>query len=315
MTISSTALRRFVAVFVILFSVAVVAYVARALGSNGSDTETSHVINFSAQGRPVARVNTEAFDLQAAGERARFRRVVMNRVPQTISIRRAGVRRTFRLSRREAASAALLLGDRGGNVSVATSPSAVRIAAPSIKQKLRNNCEATALQILLRTTGRGASQLRLQAELTRSGPLDPVGTGSNRTWGDPDLGFVGRPDGGGTAGGFGVYPGPVKQLAAKRGVALRDLTGEPARRIYTTLLAGNAVMVWVGLGDGPYSSWRSPSGRSINVNLNEHTVVLNGLDRSGRLTVVNPLNGRTERWSKQKFETMWELLGRRALAA
>ncbi|MGK2877617.1 MAG: C39 family peptidase [Solirubrobacterales bacterium] len=202
----------------------------------------------------------------------------------------------------------------GGNVTIVTAPRAVTIEAPTIKQKLRNNCEATALQILLRTAGRKVTQLDLQAQLRKSGTLDPTGAPGNRTWGDPDAGFVGRPEGGGTAGGFGVYPGPVKSLAARHGVALRNLTDRPARSLYSTLLAGHAVMVWVGLGDGPYSSWQSPTGRTIKVNLNEHTVVLNGLDENGQLSVVNPLTGTAERWSKRKFESMWRLLGKRALS-
>lgn len=314
MASSTTVRRRIAALFFLFVGVVVVVYATQALGSNKSHSAASHELTFRVNGRVVARVSTDTFDLQTARERVRLRRVIMNQLPSTVSTRSGGVRTSFELQRRDAASDALRLSGRGGNLTVATTPVAARIEAPVIKQRLRNNCEATALQILLRTAGRNVSQLDLQAQLPRSGSLDPSGPADNRRWGDPDVGFVGRPDGGGSAGGFGVYPGPVRRLAAKHGVALRNLTGRRAQDIYSTILAGHAVMVWVGLGDGPYSSWRSPAGRTITVNLNEHTVVLNGLDGRGQVSVVNPLTGTAESWTKAKFESMWELLGKRALS-
>lgn len=314
MASSTIVRRRIAALFFLLVGVLVAVYAAQALSSNKSDAAANHELTFRARGRVVARVNTDTFDLRAAAERARLRRVIMKQLPATVSSRRDGAWTSFDLRRSDAASAALRLGGGGGDLTVATTPAAAKIRAPVIKQKLRNNCESAALQILLRTVGRNVPQLDLQAQLPKSGALDPSGSGESRRWGDPDMGFVGRPDGGGIAGGFGVYPRPVQRVAAKRGVALRNMTGRPAQDIYSTLLAGRAVMVWVGLGDGPYTSWKSPTGRTITVNLNEHTVVLNGLDRRGQLSVVNPLMGTAESWSKQKFEAMWDLLGNRALS-
>ena len=51
------------------------------------------------------------------------------------------------------------------------------------------------------------------------------------------------------------------------------------------------------------------------MNFNEHTVVLAGIRPNGGLEVVNPLQGTSAIWSRQQFESMWALLGRRALAA
>jgi uncharacterized protein YvpB len=179
---------------------------------------------------------------------------------------------------------------------------------------LHNNCETAALQVLLATVGVKVDQLRLQADVRRSGPLDPTGSPPNQTWGDPSLGFVGRAAGGGPAGGFGVYQGPIADLAGRFGVRLRDLTRSSPRALYRRLLDGHAVMTWVGLGNGPFGHWRSPSGRQINVNFNEHAVVLVGMRTSGMLEVVNPLYGTRELWSRADFETMWARLGRRALS-
>lgn len=210
---------------------------------------------------------------------------------------------------------ALAVGGAGGRVQAVREPVSSRIVAPVVRQFQHNACEAAALQILLATTGVDVSQQRLQAAFPRSGPLDPVGTGPERTWGDPDRGYVGRVDGGGVAGGFGIYPGPVAATARRYGRSLDDVTASAPARIYARLLGGHAVMAWIGLSDGPYDAWRSPQGTPIEVNFGEHTIVLTGMTRNGDLRVVNPLKGTLETWSRQRFEAAWQLLGRRALGA
>jgi uncharacterized protein YvpB len=221
----------------------------------------------------------------------------------------------YRLDRSAAVRRALALGADGGTVAVARQPIASLISAPVVRQAQRNICEAAALEILLATTGVEADQLRLQARFPRSGSPDPQESPTGRVWGDPELGYVGRPDGGGSAGGFGVYPGPVRSVAREYGRRLDDLTGAAPRHVYRRLLQGRAVMAWVGLSEGPYGEWSSPSGRRVRVNFGEHTVVLTGVRPDGQLRVVNPLEGTRETWTEQKFESMWALLDRRALAA
>jgi len=189
------------------------------------------------------------------------------------------------------------------------------IAAPVLRQQLRNDCESAALSILMAATGRRVSQVRIQQLLPASGPLDPRGVGAERVWGDPDLGFVGRPDGGGVAGGFGVYPRPIIGVARRLGTQLDDLTGSSPQTLYARLLAGRPVIAWVGLSAGPYGSWRSPDGRVINVNFGEHTVVLRGVNRDGSLSVSNPLRGTAETWTRAQFASMWQLLDRRAVGS
>lgn len=206
-------------------------------------------------------------------------------------------------------------GPDGGRIQAVRTAVSSRIVAPVVRQFERNACEAAALHILLSTIGVRVSQRRLQEAFPRSGPTDPIGAGPQRVWGDPDLGYVGRPEGGGVAGGFGVYPGPVAATARRYDRRLDDLTASEPARIYARLLAGHPVMAWIGLSDGPYGEWRSPQGKRIKANFGEHTIVLTGVNRSGALRVVDPLNGTLETWSRQRFEAAWRLLGRRALGA
>jgi uncharacterized protein YvpB len=185
---------------------------------------------------------------------------------------------------------------------------------PLVKQLLRNNCETAALSMLVAARGVHVSQLELQRRLPRSGPLDPIVEPGHELplWGDPDQGFVGRAAGGGKAGGFGVYQGPIRRLALEYGVGLDDLSRHPPADLYRRLAAARPVMAWVGLTEGPYRRWRTPSGDEISVNFGEHTVVLTGL-RGSAVEVNDPLTGTREIWSRALFEQRWRLLGRRAL--
>jgi len=246
-----------------------------------------------------------------------LRRAVLGRLPATLNQQRGSAQITYALDRADAARQAVADGPRGGLVQVPRRAIASRITAPVIAQKLRDNCEAAALQILLATVGVSSEQLALQSEIPRDGPLDPLdpqGTATSQVWGDPDRGFVGRADGGGTAGGFGVYQAPIAALALRHGRRLADLSGASPASVYQRLLDGHAVMAWVGLADGPYGQWRTPAGRLVRVNFNEHAVVLNGFTAAGMVQVTNPLMGTREVWSKQTFEAMWNRLGRRALS-
>ena len=191
---------------------------------------------------------------------------------------------------------------------------ASRIRVPLVKQALRNNCETAALAMLLAERGERTDQLSLQRRLARSGSLDPrTSPDGTLLWGDPEVGFVGRPDGGGLAGGFGVYERPIRVLAGRHGLQLTDLSGGPVRRVYSAVLEGKAVMAWVGLSDGPYRTWETPKGRKVVGNFGEHTVVLTGTS-DGDVSINDPLSGKRVRWTRADFELMWERLGRRALS-
>ena len=193
-------------------------------------------------------------------------------------------------------------------------PLRTTIALRPVRQVLHNDCEATALSMLLAAAGVRAGQLELQERLPRSGPLDPEPVPGSRLfrWGDPEQGFVGRPAGGGSEGGFGVYEPPVRALAARYGVHLVDLHDRSFGAVRAAALAGHPVLAWVGLAPGPFLTWLTPSGRKVTVNLNEHAIVLVG-GGQGYVLVNNPLTGRRERWSDALLSARWKLLGRRAL--
>jgi uncharacterized protein YvpB len=191
---------------------------------------------------------------------------------------------------------------------------AATFRVPLVKQALRNNCETAALSMLLGARGAHVGQLTLQRALPRSGPLDPIvsTSGGLPIWGDPERGFVGRAEGGGTSGGYGVYAPPIRALAARYGVSLINFSRRPSSVIYRRLAVGRPVMVWIGLTAGPYKTWRTPEGKRLRGNFGEHTVVLTGI-RGGSIMVNDPLYGTRTTWTRASFERMWLRLGRRAL--
>ena len=236
-------------------------------------------------------------------------------LPDRIEVRRG--RATLELAilaRRARRRVGNALAAHESRVDLPVVPLRTTIALRPVRQVLHNDCESTALSMLLAATGVRVGQLELQARLPRSGPLDPEPVAGSRLfrWGDPERGFVGRAAGGGTEGGFGVYEPPVRRLAARYGAHLLDLHGRSVAAVRATVLAGHPVLAWVGLAAGPFLSWLTPSGREITVNLDEHAVVLVGAG-PGYVLVNNPLTGRRERWSEALFSYRWQLLGRRAL--
>jgi uncharacterized protein YvpB len=253
----------------------------------------------------------------AAGKRIEVLHPDQSRIalPDTTEVRRG--RAVLHLAvplRRARRSVRRALAAHEARVDVPVIPHRTTIALRPVRQVLHNDCESTALSMLLAAAGVRVGQLRLQARLPRSGPLDPEPVAGSELfrWGDPERGFVGRPAGGGTEGGFGVYEPPIRALAARYGVRLVDLHGRSVAGVRAAVLAGHPVLAWVGLAAGPYLSWLTPAGREITVNLDEHAIVLVGAG-PGYVLVNNPLTGRRERWSEELFSYRWKLLGRRAL--
>jgi|GEM_PF-1340813 len=222
----------------------------------------------------------------------------------------------YEVDRAAAAAALRHAVERGGGAAtVPERPVAASIAVPMIGQVLQDDCEATALSMLLGYSGHPVDQLTLQKQVAHSPPLDPtVAADGSEVWGDPSEGFVGRADGGGPAGGFGVYQKPIRALARRHGLAMRELTGSAPSAVYAALLAGHPVLAWVALSEGPYASWVSPAGKPIQINYGEHAVVLTGVEGED-VHVNDPLSGERLVWTKQQFEQMWAGLGHRALAA
>ncbi len=308
--------RRRLAALLALIVVAAAVGVAFAIGSGGGTVQAPTpppppaMVTVELQGTELGRAKVDA--LSRPAERARLIEAIPSHRVATVGAAKI----TYDVERAAAiASLRRAIDAGGGTVKVEETAVASRIAVPLIGQALQDDCEATSLSMVLGFAGNPVGQLTLQRQVAHAQPLDPTtGPNGEEIWGDPSLGFVGRADGGGPAGGFGVYQGPIRALAGRHGLKMTELSGTSPSRVYAALLAGRPVLAWVALSEGPYATWTSPAGRSIKVNYGEHAVVLTGVD-GGTVHVNDPLSDTRMTWSKEQFEAMWAGLGHRALAA
>ena len=182
----------------------------------------------------------------------------------------------------------------------------VRLVAPLVRQRFRNDCEVTALSVALRAS---VSQERLQRELPVAVPLYPRNTSGGVVWGDPEIGFVGNV----TGGGYGVYDRPLLSVALRRDPGAENLTGRPFATMLAALRDGRPIVAWVTLGRSRPFSWRAPSGAKVQADRAEHAVTL--MTWSPRVIgYVDPLDGKQKMIATTDLAARWIALGRRAIA-
>lgn len=194
------------------------------------------------------------------------------------------------------------------------------INVPVLRQlpELPNGCEVTSLAMLLTAAGIPTNKMTLARE-QKADPRQPIfrtGAQGNlsqiRSWGDPNLAFVGNVYG---KYGYGIYHGPLSRLlTAKAGPRGRDLTGRDFASLLELVSRGHAVMIWVTSTMRPTSSWvtwQGPAG-PVRATFREHAVVLVGHTRD-RLIINNPLSGRRETVAAAPLIAAWRQLGSQAL--
>lgn len=302
--------RRRLAAICMIAAIGAATYVVSASGGGSNPTS---IVETGTRAAPIELVAGD--DVVASIEPVEADRLAAGRgrlpVKAERIVKQGSARLTLRVDE-PALRDALAEAEGGSRVEVPERTISSKIDAPIFQQAFQDNCETAALSILLSTVGVEKDQLDLQEQITAAEPLDPEIAADGKTiWGDPDLGFVGRVDGGGPAGGFGAFTGPVMELASRWSNPV-DLTGVDPQEVYSRLRSGRAVMVWIGLSDGPYTSWRSPEGRKVTVNYGEHTVVLTGIE-GDQISVNDPIDGLRKVWTKADFEAKWDLLDNRAI--
>lgn len=199
----------------------------------------------------------------------------------------------------------------------ATMPESVLLSAPVIRQnpELPRGCEITSLAMLLQYYGHDVSKMELLPRMK----MDPTpivwnADGSIRSWGDPNVGFVG--DITLKAKGFGIYHKALFPLLEEYVPSAVDLTDQPFSEIEQRLAEGAPVMVWTTsrytVPDN-WVEWESDSG-PIRVTFSEHAVLMVGYD-ADHVYLNDPLSGKAQvKVNKEQFIASWEALGKQALS-
>lgn len=188
---------------------------------------------------------------------------------------------------------------------VAAVPAVADASVPAYRQQQANDCEASALRMVLAARGHKVSE----PDILRRIGVDLVhrrfGT-SGRWTGNPYRSFVGDPNGSETAGtGYGVFAARLADTASSYGLAVLkggENIGLPY--LYQQVAAGHPAIVWVDYlwRSMPTHYYTAYDGKRIPYEgPAEHTVVLVAV-RATQVRINDPARG--VRWiSKHDFET------------
>lgn len=185
---------------------------------------------------------------------------------------------------------------------------------PFIKQlpELERGCEVTSLAMLIQSAGVSADKLTLAKEVAHV----PFLQGNYQ--GNPNDGFVGDIYTHAKSG-FGVYHGPLFQLAQKYlPQQALDLTGKDMKTIYSMLNQGVPVLVitntsFAPLNDDQFETWDTNSG-PVTITYNEHSVIIVGYDEKN-VYINDPLAGTPKTAvPRQNFEQAWIQMGSQAIS-
>ena len=187
-------------------------------------------------------------------------------------------------------------------------PSASEVAASRLAGRPQDRpltCESRSAADLLAHHGVAGTEADVFARTRRSD--------------NPDLGFVGDPDGAPgrlPPDGYGVHAGPVASALVELGLDATAVKGPSYAWLQEETRAGRPVIVWITGSCEPSTrtSMSDAKGRAFSAVRGEHTVLVVAADGAG-VTVVDPAGGFRRRFDRTEFESAWELFDRMAISA
>jgi uncharacterized protein YvpB len=189
------------------------------------------------------------------------------------------------------------------------------LSIPLYRQQHGLTCEAASLRMALGAQGVDLTEADILDRLALDPTPRKVQADGRVIWGNPDVGFVGSFDGVFARDGYGVYDGPIADVAAFFGIGgATHGTGFDPQDLYAWVRQGTPVMVWVpyGLSVRSRGQWWTPDGKPVPYVVTEHCVVLAGLTDTGVL-YADPLSATLRSADYSQFESAFPEIGSRAL--
>ncbi|MFJ9606094.1 C39 family peptidase [Kitasatospora sp. NPDC101176] len=216
-----------------------------------------------------------------------------------------------------AAGTAALVGAvlTAGTGTAEATGSVAATSVPIYAQQLANDCEATALRMVLAARGVQTDDQDVLDKIGVDFDHPEFGHSGPRS-GDPNVAFVGDPDGSEAEGtGFGVYAPPVANAARAYGLTVNQSgSGIAVQTLKDALAAGHPAIVWVDylwrhLRSTTYTAYDGV--KVLYAGPAEHAVVVTGFG-DGTVSINDPARGRTI-VSERDFENGYATYGRMAV--
>lgn len=178
--------------------------------------------------------------------------------------------------------------------------------------ELPTGCEVTALAILLNHSGVGVSKLELANKIKKA--PKPVYRNGEYSGEHPNNAFIGNPY---SVDSYGVFMNPIIDLASNYIDILRidNMQDATFDSILDRVRSGIPVMVITtrDLVAPKYDKyWTLENGNKFTWPSYEHSMVVVGYD-SSTVYVSDPTYGKLVGYSRDRFEDMWNRLGKQAL--
>ena len=175
-----------------------------------------------------------------------------------------------------------------------------------------NGCEAVSLYMILKYYKVNVNIDDLVDKLAK-GAAPHLENGMLRG-ADPELEYVGNPRE--TNGkGYGVYTGPIIELANKYKKGMKDLTGTSLYEILKIVKTGKPVQVWASVGmknTRVCISWLTNKNRRVSWMCGLHSLVIIGFT-GDKVITSDPYTGKIEYYNRTRFEKMFNQYGKRAV--
>jgi len=185
--------------------------------------------------------------------------------------------------------------------------SVFKLDIPVLLQEHALSCEIAALRMALTYRGVNVSEDELLNNLHKD-PTPHLGF----IWGNPYVGFVGNVNGRQMVSGYGVYWGPIADVANKYRYAV-SFEGWDITKLIQAIERSYPVVIWIYINNGTPTYWFTPSGDRIFAIPDEHAVVVVGFmgtaSNPSYIIVNDPLVGQTY-WTREMFEDKWGVFGR-----
>ncbi|NHM33273.1 SH3 domain-containing protein [Neobacillus terrae] len=194
-------------------------------------------------------------------------------------------------------------------------PASRILNVPLIAQRpeLPSGCEVTSLAMALAYYGVHVNKTTLAKQMRYdSTKLVRNTNGTIRTWGDPDVGFVGTPFG----NGYTINPAPLKRLLDRYRPGGVNLTGRDFSSVEQYILQGKPVLAWFTINFKMPSAryWKTPGGKSIYTPTPLHCIVVTGVDANYVYFNDSEVVKENVKISKSTFINIYNAMGKRALA-